>query len=495
MEVAQPEDLDKVVANWWDIFPTTYPAQRRAVTGSNRPVQMFIGGRATGKSWVSQLKALWLSIRNPGQLRPDGSILPCPGAICGRTMKEVEDKLEPYLLEHVRSFQERTGVNLIRSYSAKHQRYTLINGAWIYKLSYGRADSLKKLRGYTLAWMVFDEIEHAEVDSAAVFDIAGFCLRHPLAEEPCFAAYTSPAGLRGLTARVARLRRANDPTVHVTTATVYDNPHVDDAFRERMKRGCSPSMWAQEGLGHILRPAEVVYKEYDEKKHVIPWTWNMSLPWVLGIDWGERDGHMVAIQVDPTNGRWVVAREALMVDGSRPRQRDMIRQMMADIGYPPYMIGADRAITSENNWLYGSFGSQCRGGIETFKNSEHQLRSWGIGAVQFMLDPGDRDEPRLFFSSSLAATLDAHEVPLRTAVQQYRWLKQRLDTGEVIVTNRAEENTPNTHPCDSLRYIIGVSVWDTYLHGGEALPYAIANDAVDYPDEQQGALAWHDQRA
>lgn len=447
------------------------------VTGSSRLNQLFLGARGTGKTHCLALKGLFLGCRNPGRKREDGSWQYTPGAFLGRTMREVDDKIEPEFQEHVRRFKDSTGINLVAWYNKKHQRYTLVNGAQIYKLSYGRADALRKVRGYTLGWALVDEIEHAEVDSHTTFVIVGATLRHALATEPVLGLFTTPAGLRGVTAHFAKMLRSGDPEYYAQTATVYDNPYVDERFRERLRRGCSPRQWAEEGLGKILRPSEVIYGDYSPQRHVIPWEWDRNLPYIIAVDWGEGQAYFCSIQIQ-RDGRWVVAREKKMEDGSRPRFRDMILREVRTLGYPPWMFAADRAVRSENNWLRGTFGDVCQHGIQTLEKRDHYKRSWGIGAVSYMLAP-DMPSPRLYFSSELSGHLEMAGRGIRGSMLNYRYQRRRLDTGERVITNRPEENTPNTHPCDALRYAVGCSAWMPELHGGEVLPFALAHSIKD----------------
>ncbi len=127
------EELDRLSCSWWDIFDC-YPAQAAFVNASSRVNQIFLGGRGTGKTYALCLKALYLALRNGGRMVA-GSVHHTPGALMGRTAKEIDDKLEPIFLGHVAKFKQATGINLIKGYSGKHSRYTLVNGAQIYKIS------------------------------------------------------------------------------------------------------------------------------------------------------------------------------------------------------------------------------------------------------------------------------------------------------------------------------------------------------------------------
>ena len=468
------EELDRLTCEWWDIFEC-YPAQAKFVNGSNRVNQLFLGGRGTGKSHALCLKALWLALRNGGQMVGE-TIHHTPGALMGRTAKEIEDKLEPIFLEHVARFKEVTGINLIKSYSGKHARYTLVNGSQIYKISYGRADSLRKARGYTFAWACIDEIEHAEVYSKSAFEVISACLRHPLAKEQVLAVATTPDGLRGVTAHFAKMLRQGHADYYAQTATVFDNPFVDDTFRDRLRDGCSARMWKQEGLGQILRPSEVIFTAYDTTKHLVTIDWDPSWPIVVGVDWGESHGYICALQVDHRTGTWYVMKEEKMEDGSRPEFRRVVERMLKSLPRDPYMIAADRAVRSENNWLRGTWSDRTEGGVRTVKSRDMQRVGWGIGAMSYMLDPGEGRAPRLYFSDALSQSLERAGRGIRGAMINYRYRRQRGPDGEYTVTNVPEANTPNTHPVDALRYAITCGAFDELLHGGAPLSYAVAHN-------------------
>lgn len=485
-EVAGAE-AEAASAEWWEIFEA-YEEQRDFIAGSSAMFQLWCAGRGTGKTWGGALKALFLALVNGGRLTDDARALAyCPGAIFGRTASEIDNKIEPYFLEHLRVFKERTGIPLLANYSAKHARFTLHNGAQIYKVSYGRADSLAKARGYTFAWAYIDEIMFADVDSYKAFQIILATLRHPLAREPQLAVTSSPDGYRGVVAHFHEAHERGDPEYFITTATVFDNPYVDDRFRDNLKKGCSPRQWEAEGLGYVLRPTNVVYVDYNPSVHVVDWDWDRTLPWVLMIDWGENWGWTGAAQVvtrlgysqagqEFAPGTWIVCREDLMRDGSPAEQRRRINKMLRECRGVLHLAAADKAVRRENNWLRGTLGGEVVEGVRTLPGNDKQRRSWGIGAISYMLNPGEGVPPRLFFARSLSGNMDAAVGTVRGAFGAYSYQRMRLESGELIPSNKPVENTPPTHACDAVRYGIATSMWIEELHGGQPLPYALAHE-------------------
>ena len=165
-----------------------------------------------------------------------------------------------------------------------------------------------------------------------------------------------------------------------------------------------------------------------------------------------------------------------MEDGSRPEFRRVVQRMIARLPRDPYMIAADRAVKSENNWLRGVYSDRTDGGVRTVKSRDMQRVGWGIGAMAYMLDPGEGRSPRLLFSAALSQSLERAGRGIRGAMINYRYRRQRGQDGEYTVTNVPEANTPNCHPVDALRYAVTCGAFDELLHGGSPLSYAVAHD-------------------
>lgn len=479
-----------------------YPQQLEFCCGSDAAIEGLVGGRGTGKSYVfAGPKPLILSLRNPGQRFASGRIQPCPGALYARTKDESLDVHAPYFEEALARWYDETRIQLLASYSALMTRYTLINGATVSLRSYGRADTLKRQgRSPTWAWCGFDEGMFADVDSQVVFMTLAATLRHPLTRERKLYWTTSPDGLRGVVAHCHKLWVNGDPGIFLTTATTFDNPHVTDEYRETLRASCTERQARAELYGEVLRPLHTVYAEYDERKHIIPWTWNRHLPWILAVDWGETWGWFGAIQVvtapdyiNPADGKhypegtWVVSKEWPMTDGNRPEQRRMIRRAVEELGIPMHAC-ADRAVPPENDWLAELLAPDCS--VHTLMKKDHQRRSWGIAIMQYSLAPPS-GPPRLYFARELNDDPDPKCGCIRAGMGAYKYKMSRFD-GEQQISTDPEENTPATHSCDGVRMAKACLVYEEELHGGAYHPYVQSPEHQPRDDSDAG---WRWKRA
>lgn len=441
-----------------------HPAQVRFVFGSRRRYQLFLGGRGAGKTWALMLKALVLSMMNPG----------ADGAIFGRTLtKDVAAKLWPVFSQHCAAFKRATGINLIQSHDKASWVTTMRNGARIHWLSYGRIDQLEKNRGYDLAWAVMDESENAQVDPAYAMVVIDDAIRSPAGQVFQLAVATTPNGMRGAVGVFLRAQASGSADHYVVHAKAADNPFVDQTELAKRYRGRSARLAAQELDAIVLRPSHVVMAEFKRLTHVIPYTVQEGLLWVVGVDWGLSKGHLCAAQVDD-KGVWVVFAEDRVDNVTAPqfRQRTerFIEKWWRVIGDSPYHIAADRARSEENQWLRGRFSAVVgKGGIATCESLAEQSVLRGVGYMQYMLDPADRSYRRLFFSDELTTSLDPDTVGMVGAMQQYRY-KTILVDGVQQVTNSPLKDKVHDDQIDSLRYPITMSRLIPELHGGAPLP-------------------------
>ena len=488
LDGAAPAEIAEVLEVWWnDVFEFTSEGQYEFEVGSSRPWQLWVANRGAGKTFSLPRKALRLALANGSRYREDGSVEWVNGLLLGRTQDETQNKIVPYLDEHIRRFKERTGIPLVGSYSGKDACYLLNVGVKLYLRSYGQPRTLAKVRGWSVAFLGGDEVAHAEVDEAELLKVATFCVRgEDLPERQAFFT-TSPNGDRGIVAHFARRHAQGDPHYALFHTHVLQCSHISEEMLAEMRAAATAESWAQEAEAAVLRPSHTVYPQYsDDDNVIIDYRPPAGVLWGMCADWGENNAWFGVVAFHP-DGRWVVFYE----EKHQGTSRILFRQAFAlaeqrwsrDLRCPPCIMGADRAVKSENQWLRGAYSHRLEHGVKTCDKRDDQLRAVGIAYVQYMLAPLEGPR-RLFVSDSLAHGTTGDAMGIRDALPAYVYKKARIN-GELMTTDKPEENTPPTHPCDGLRYLVVRSRSIPDLHGGQALPESIA-EAIE-----RGAAAPH----
>lgn len=461
------------------IFGFDRYAKQRQFLASRRRNCLFVGGRGTGKSHALGISALICALQNPG----------APGLLLSRSYNELHAVLLERFWVAVRLFKAATGVDVVASHNKSLQVIHLINGASIYLRSWDRVD---RVRSYDVAWICLDEIEHGQADPIYAYQTIGACLRHPAAEVPQFRLATTPNGLAGVCGHFLTKQRAerdiphHDRRHHVTRATVFDNPYVDDDYREQLRGSMSPAQWRQEGLGLIVAPAEKAYVSWDESRHVVPWTWQRGLPWIHCVDWGESHFYQCQIQVAPDQSPlnpygyiWVVAWEQKLEDIGPMDAREAVADALAlrgidrgDGQFAPVILAADRALPEQNRWVRSRWRGRVKV-VDCWSRNDQEVRR-GMTMVDFMLDPPDvLDDPLggpkpalLYVSDELSADISNRPgMGLRGAMVNLR--RRRTRDGQLL--DEVERNTLASHPTDALRYGVVCSKAIPRLHGGQVL--------------------------
>jgi hypothetical protein len=426
--------------------PYRKQAQFLTATGRNR---YFVAGRGAGKSWTLTLDALVQAMVNPG----------APGALLGRTDRDLKKNLLPFLRQHLQTLQDATGFNWVKRFAADEQAIYLHNGSIIYWQGYERID---KLRGQNLAWINADEICWSEADELTVYETAIGCIRVPC-PRPSFAIVSSPNGLRGITKLFRDKQLQGDRDFYVARATSYDNPHLAREVIEAWKASMGIRRYEQEVLALALRPMSAVYGEFRETRHLIPWDARLAGGgrWVIGIDWGLNRAVAVAIYVLP-DGRWIVVDELVRNPESRGHFRADLRNWIDDLmpGQVPFLISADRAIPEENMWLRQVYGPRKTQILSLTSKHDQYVRN-GVALVGDLLAPVD-GEPRLLFADSLPRTYPGNVAGIVPSMSAYRY---EVD-GEGNPTDVPAKDNVHDHAVDALRYAVVAGARFKELHAG-----------------------------
>ena len=425
-----------------------YRKQAEFLTSTARN-RFFLAGRGAGKSWTLTLDALLQALVNPG----------LPGALLGRTDRDIKRNLLPFLRLHLRTLQEATGFNWVKRFSADEQAIYLHNGSIIYWQGYERVD---KLRGQNLAWIDADEICWSDADELTVYETAKGCIRLPCSR-PSFAVASSPNGLRGVTKLFRDRQLEASREFYVARATSYDNPHLGRDVIADWKASMGLRRYEQEVLALALRPMSAVYGEFRESVHCIAWTPanHPQTRWVFGIDWGLNRAVAVGIQVE-ASGRWVVAGELVRNPESRGHFRADLRTWIDNLtdGKAPFLISADRAIPEENMWLRNVYGPRKTIVLSLTSKHDQYVRN-GIALVGDMLAPVE-GSPRLVFSDKLPKVYQGNVAGIVPSMSAYKYEVDREGTP----TDVPAKDNVHDHAVDGLRYAVVAGARFKELHAG-----------------------------
>jgi hypothetical protein len=451
-----------------------HPQQERFVFGPHMPdgcpgFQGALAGRRWGKTVALVRKAIVLLLLNPGSQEE-----PIWGGVYGRTRREAEKRIIKPLLAELRRLRRDMGLDLAPRWDKQNQEIHFANGAAILIGSYGKNDSLENQRGDTLGWAIVDEIERSFVPTEDILAVIVPAISDARARHSCLVWASSPNGLRGMPQMHHEAWQRGDRDYYLVVGTIYDNPFLKPSQIATIKGGLSRRMWLQEGLGICLAPGNVVFVEWDERKHVIEYEWDYRHLTVVSIDWGTSHAYVCAIKVTH-DGRWIVAREKKVTETTPLRFRDEVRRFIAgvardDMDRLPHLITCDGAVKNERSWLYATYGTDTN--VRWLKKDAEQGVGWGLNLVSYMLDPARDDRgAMLFVASTMDPTTDKDAMGLRGAMSAYTYRRERDQDGDLIATNDPDKKNSADHPIDALRYALCKSRYDEMLHGGRALPF------------------------
>jgi len=410
--------------------------------------RFFCAGRGAGKSWTLTLDVLLRALANPG----------LPGALLGRTERDLSRNLLPFLRDHLERLRQATGVDYVQRYSKADQMLELRNGASIHWRGYERVD---KLRGQNLAWVALDEVCWSETDELTVWETVAATVRLPCAR-PGLAVASSPNGMRGITRLFADRQAEQDSSWWVTRCTSWDNPYLERNVIESWRKAMSDRRYQQEVMAYALRPSSVVFPEFDTARHIVRHDWRAHDPgsrWVFGVDWGVSRAVAVAIQV-LADGRWIVVDERVERPRSSGHWRQTVEEFVNQYARVPYLIAADRAIPAENQWARSVWGPRRTIVMPLSTRHDQYVRS-GVTALSDMLAPVDTP-PRLLFADTLPRIYDGDLQGIVPSMQGYRYVCDRSGTP----TERIYKDNIHDHAIDALRYAVVAGLRFADLHAG-----------------------------
>lgn len=414
----------------------------KGLWSSPKTQKLHLGGIGAGKTaWAGAEFAMGV-IANPGMWH----------LMTGPTHDQVSNVNLPHWLRYVEEL-EQAGYPLAEGKwhkAAKEQR--LVCGGRVFARTYAKVGNLLGFE-FTTAWM--DEIETIP-RSLEVWDTIDGRIRRPGSQWRQIFGTTTPNGLRNVVAKFheARLKAhgIEDPKLRKLELsrwfwcrnTALDNPHLPGNYLDGLKAHYSQRRWRQEVLAEILRPESIIWAEFEEARHCIPFrTFQPDvMEYDLAYDAGDQYPHVLWIARDSA-GRAIVFDELCPDNMPVGRLHEEVLERCRRLRRDPSYIVCDRAVKREIQWAQEQFP---RSTVHRMNSRLEQSVSEGIEVVRDLLDPVDRS-PQLLFARHLANSEERRGIV--ACMSNYRY---KQDMFGVITTIPHKDNVYD-HGADALRML------------------------------------------
>ncbi len=382
-----------------------------------RTNKLVTAGIRTGKSVFAAAEKIELDFVNPGI----DHVLTAP------TYDQVREVLLPKWMERATE-AAASGYPLLRRMNWSILRADLHCGGRVFFRS---AEKIANLRGFEFGDGVNDESDYAK-NPMDVLDTLIGRLSAPKAYVRELCCFTTPYQYAGSTIehwaqqRLAAMRIV-DPKMRALAlrawwfgrARTLDNLTLPpDFIAGIMSYSLSQYLKEIEGFPVIHRSAKALPCYGD--RHAYAGTYDPSLPYDLGIDWGQHRPAYAWVQI-LGDGRAAIVHEYVPDDLPPQRQLDMVRQICNRMGQEPQFAGVDREDQDQIRAFKRMFRSTI---VREAGTREEQDRKGSIQALQRLLEPLD-GVPKLLVAQRLRGD-DAPERGAHGALSNVQWEYDRL---------------------------------------------------------------------
>ena len=415
---------------------------KKGIWTSAKTNKLELGGIGAGKTAVGGAELTMGAIANPGGWH----------LMTGPTHDQVSNVNLPHWERYVEEL-EQSGYPIASGKwhkSAKQQ--TLVCGGKVFARTYGKVGGLLGFE-FTTAWL--DEIETIP-RSLEVWDTIDGRIRRPGAQWRQILGTTTPNGLRGVVAKfhLARLEAMDieDPVKRNQALsrwvwhrnTALDNPHLPANYLDGLRAHYSSRRWRQEVLAEILRPASVIWDEFDLDRHLTDFRSfsYTQMEYDLAYDAGDQYPHVLWVARD-AQGRAIVFDELCVDNIPSGKLHEEIVQRCKALRREPTYIVCDRAVKREIGWAREQFPMST---VAKMDSRLEQSVSEGIEVVRDLLDPYER-APQLLFARHLGDTEGRRGI--LKCMQNYSY---KTDMHGVITSIPHKDNI-HDHGADALRML------------------------------------------
>ena len=391
----------------------------------------FLGGNRSGKTKGGSAEITWWAQGNHPYLatpRPPVFLR----AIAVDYIQGVEKIIKPAIAQMVPPSMLKNG-SWEDSYSSSLRTLTLTNGSFIEFMSYDQ--DLDKFAGTSRHAIWFDEEPPQSIfneNMMRLIDTDGSW-------------WMTMTPVNGMTWIYDSIYLAdiehNDPDIKVITISSLENPYIKESALNVLTKGLKEDEKRARTHGEFVAAGGMIYKGYDETKHVYPWfPPPKDTLWVAGMDHGrtnptcwlwasiDREGHIFIFDEYYEEGQ-IVSYHAKKVHEINARYGRV----------PDYYVG-DPSIRNKDAIVGTSILIEyVSHGIPIVLGNNDQKA--GLDRCVKLLDTG-----KLHIADKC--------INLRREMKRLRWATFRNRTVADDSNKKEEQHKKNDHACDALRYLV-----------------------------------------
>ncbi len=260
--------------------------QREFVFSKNK-YTAYIGGIGSGKTTAGAVKSILYALKYPMSI----------GLVVAPTYPMLRDVV-------IEKIFELCPAEVIESYSRTDKILSFINGSKILFRSLDRPD---RIRGINADWGWLDEAAYVNRNAWSVFIGR---IRGTRSNRHIFIT-TTPKGINWVYQQFES-DESKLPDSKIIHATTFDNIFLPQDYIESLRQRYSAEFFEQELLAKFIRFKGLIYKEFDDKLHIVDPKYIPKFiefdEFIAGVDWGYTVPSAILV-VGIKNGNYYVVDE------------------------------------------------------------------------------------------------------------------------------------------------------------------------------------------
>jgi phage terminase large subunit-like protein len=415
------------------LFFMPHPKQVELM-GCHAPIRAFLGGNRSGKTTAGVVDDLIQAVDRdclPEHLK--GFKKWEPPFFCRIMAPDFTGTMEGVIFEKIRQLAPKSqlrGGSWDAAYDKQRRMLWFENGSWFQFMSYEQ--DRDKLGGAALHRVHYDEEPPEQHRVECQFRLIDYSGDELFTMTP----------LMGMSWMFERLyepfKKGLLPEALIVEVDMDDNPHLDEATKQRALLGLSPEERAARKSGNFVHFAGLIYPEFSVDSHVVPMVREIPVEnmVIVGIDPGFR--HMAAAvfcMVSP-EGEWTVFDEVALKGRTIREVCEEVLARNVRWGRTPRWYVIDPASRNRSSQTGRSDQMEYADyGVVTIAGQNSVVT--GLQRVKGLLAEG-----RLLIGSNCEVTIDQF--------RKYRWESAKRAEGD----GREQPVKKDDHLLDALRYAV-----------------------------------------